>query len=109
MLYLPSSEIATDGIISLFGRPGSAYDFSGVDVTSLRDKARDLESSQKSMKKKINPKAVNMIDSVEKQETTLKKKLATVLKDREKIEQTIEELDKFKRTALESTWSKVTK
>jgi structural maintenance of chromosome 2 len=47
--------------------------------------------------------------SVEKQETTLKKKLATVLKDREKIEQTIEELDRYKRTALERTWEKVTK
>lgn len=61
------------------------------------------------MKKKVNPKAMNMIDSVEKQETTLKKKLATVLKDREKIERTIEQLDKFKFTTLEATWAKVTK
>ena len=33
--------------------------------------------------------------------------LATVLKDKEKIEQTIEELDRYKLDALEKTWSKV--
>ena len=46
----------------MFGRPGTQYDFSGVDVAGLREKARELESQQKGMKKKINPKAVNMID-----------------------------------------------
>lgn len=33
--------------------------------------------------------------------------LSTVLKDKEKIEQTIEELDRYKRDALEKTWTKV--
>lgn len=46
---------------------------------------------------------------MEKQETALKRKLATVLKDREKIEETIEELDRYKRESLENTWSKVTR
>ncbi|KAI0075029.1 P-loop containing nucleoside triphosphate hydrolase protein [Panus rudis PR-1116 ss-1] len=59
------------------------------------------------MKKKINPKVINMIDSVEKKEASLKKMLATVLKDKEKIEQTIDELDRYKRDALEKTWKKV--
>jgi structural maintenance of chromosome 2 len=45
--------------------------------------------------------------SVEKQESELKKMLAQVMKDKEKIEQTIEELDRYKRDALEKTWSKV--
>ena len=47
---------------SLFGRPNTPYDFTGVDVHSLREKARELENQQKSMKKKVNPKAMNMID-----------------------------------------------
>jgi structural maintenance of chromosome 2 len=46
----------------MFGRAGTQYDFAGADVPTLREKARELESQQKSMKKKINPKAVNMID-----------------------------------------------
>lgn len=45
--------------------------------------------------------------SVEKKEATLKKMLSTVLKDKEKIDKTIEELDRCKRDALETTWSKV--
>ena len=44
---------------------------------------------------------------MEKQETSLKKMLSTVLKDKEKIEQTIEELDRYKRDALDKTWKKV--
>lgn len=50
---------------------------------------------------------LNFFCSVEKKEAGLKKMLATVLKDKEKIEQTIEELDRYKRDALEKTWSKV--
>ena len=45
--------------------------------------------------------------SVEKREASLKKMLGTVLKDKEKIEQTIEELDRYKRDALMTTWEKV--
>ena len=44
---------------------------------------------------------------VEKREASLKKMLGTVLKDKEKIEQTIEELDRYKRDALKTTWEKV--
>ena len=33
--------------------------------------------------------------------------LGTVLKDKEKTEQTIEELDRYKHDALKTTWEKV--
>ena len=45
--------------------------------------------------------------SVEKKEVALKKMLATVMKDKEKIEETIKELDRYKRDALQKTWEKV--
>ena len=45
--------------------------------------------------------------SAEKREASLRKMPGTVLKDKEKIEQTIEELDRYKRDALMSTWEKV--
>ena len=45
--------------------------------------------------------------SVEKREDDLKRMLATVMKDKEKIEDTIEELDRYKRDALQKTWEKV--
>ena len=44
---------------------------------------------------------------MEKREVDLKKMLTTVMKDKEKIEKTIEELDRYKRDALQKTWEKV--
>jgi structural maintenance of chromosome 2 len=45
--------------------------------------------------------------SVEKKEQALKKMMATVLKDKAMIEDTIQELDRYKRDALAKTWEKV--
>lgn len=46
---------------------------------------------------------------VEKNEAELKKKLSTVVKDKTKIQETIGELDKYKKEALMKTWEKVNK
>jgi hypothetical protein len=59
------------------------------------------------MKKKINPAVMATIDSVEKKEASLKQMMRTVIKDKKKIEETIESLDDYKREALHKTWSKV--
>ena len=111
----------------LFGQKGTPYDFAVIDIVQLKERARELEDMQKGMKKKVNPKVINMLDryfarrslhklvatladdmiSVEKKEVALKKMLSTVLKDKEKIEETIEELDRYKRDALQKTWEKV--
>lgn len=45
--------------------------------------------------------------SVEKKEQALRKMMATVLKDKSMIQDTIEELDRYKRDALTKTWEKV--
>ncbi|KAH7922255.1 condensin complex subunit SMC2 [Leucogyrophana mollusca] len=91
----------------LFGKKGSQYDFAENDIANLKTKAMELEERQKGMKKKVNPKVMNMLETVEKKEVELKKMLSTVMKDKEKIELTIEELDRYKRDALQKTWEKV--
>ena len=48
-----------------------------------------------------------MIDSVEKKEASLKRKMAIVIKDKKKIEDTIKKLDDYKLQALHKTWTKV--
>lgn len=48
-------------IFSLFNKSGTQYDFT-VDISSLKQKCDELEIAQKGMKKKINPKVMNMID-----------------------------------------------
>jgi hypothetical protein len=48
---------------SLFGQAGSQYDFSNLDIGQSKDRARELEEQQRGMKKKLNPKVMNMIDT----------------------------------------------
>lgn len=93
-------------------------------MAQLREQAKKLEDEQKGMKKKVNERAIGVIEEcafserllilcsfssrrVEKREKALTKMLSTVLKDKEKIEETIEELDRYKRDALQKTWEKV--
>ncbi|ODO05464.1 hypothetical protein I350_04514 [Cryptococcus amylolentus CBS 6273] len=90
-----------------FGKAGTPYDFQGVNLAQAREQCKELESQHKGMGKKINTKVMNMIDSVEKKEQALKKMMATVLKDKGMIQDTIEELDRYKRDALTKTWEKV--
>lgn len=47
---------------SLFGQKGTPYDFAAVDIGQLKERARELEDMQKGMKKKVNPKVINMLD-----------------------------------------------
>ncbi|KAI5783885.1 P-loop containing nucleoside triphosphate hydrolase protein [Peziza echinospora] len=93
-----------------FGKPGTPYDFNGQNINISESKAqlKSLTERFQGMKKKINPKVMNMIDSVEKKEVLLKGMLRTVNRDKRKIEETIETLDEYKREALEKTWRKVT-
>lgn len=49
-------------VVSQFGKPGTMYDFESMDIGQLKERANQLEESQKGMKKKVNPKVMNMID-----------------------------------------------
>lgn len=91
-----------------FGRPGTPYDLRGQNINECRSSLRNLTERFQGMKRKINPKVMNMIDSVEKKEFSLKNMMRTVVKDKRKIEETIQSLDKYKKEALHKTWQKVT-
>ena len=90
-----------------FGRSGTPYDFQGQNIGECKATLRNLTERSQGMKKKINPKVMNMIDSVEKKEMTLKHMIKTVIRDKRKIEETIESLDDYKKKALHETWEKV--
>ncbi|KAL0630935.1 Structural maintenance of chromosomes protein 2 [Maublancomyces gigas] len=91
-----------------FGRLGTPYDLRGQNINECRSSLRNLTERFQGMKRKINPKVMNMIDSVEKKEFSLKNMMRTVVKDKRKIEETIQSLDKYKKEALHKTWQKVT-
>ena len=90
-----------------FGRSGTPYDFHSQNIRECRATHRNLTERFQGMKKKINPKVMNMIDSVEKKEVSLKHMMKTVIRDKRKIEETIVSLDEYKKTALQETWEKV--
>ncbi|KAG9231738.1 hypothetical protein BJ875DRAFT_107372 [Amylocarpus encephaloides] len=90
-----------------FGRTGTPYDFNGQNITENKSTLRNLTERSQGMKKKINPKVMNMIDSVEKKEVSLKNMMKTVIRDKKKIEETIVSLDEYKKKALQETWEKV--
>ena len=76
-------------------------------MSELKAALRQLSERFASMKRKVNPKVMGMIDSVEKKETALKTMVRTVVKDKAKIEETIVSLDEYKKEALHRTWEKV--
>ncbi|KAI9171166.1 nuclear condensin complex subunit Smc2 [Paramyrothecium foliicola] len=90
-----------------FGRNGTPYDFNGQNISECKSTLRNLTERFQGMKKKINPKVMNMIDSVEKKEVSLKHMIKTVIRDKRKIEETIVSLDDYKKKALQETWEKV--
>lgn len=91
-----------------FGRAGTPYDFQGKNMAESRATLKNVRERFQGMKKKINPKVMPMIDSVEKKEASLKNMLRTVVRDKKKIEETITTLDEYKKEALLKTWRQVT-
>jgi structural maintenance of chromosome 2 len=90
-----------------FGRTGTPYDFNGQNIAECKATHRNLLERSQGLRKKINPKVMNMIDSVEKKEMSLKHMMRTVIRDKRKIEETIISLDDYKKKALQETWQKV--
>ena len=92
--------------LSAFGKKGTEFEFT-TDMLGMKEKAKELEQRVKSMSGKVDRNAISKLEKDEKQEASAKSMLAQVLKDKEKIEETIKELDRCKREALEKTWEKV--
>lgn len=90
-----------------FGKTGTPYDFHSRNMAECKATLKNVLERHQGMKKKINPKVMQMIDGVEKKEAALKNMMKTVIRDKKKIEETIESLDEYKKEALEKTWRKV--
>ncbi|KAG0089028.1 Structural maintenance of chromosomes protein 2 [Podila epicladia] len=91
----------------LFGQVNGPYDFTSQNPTESRKKLKQLDEKHSAMRNKVNPKVMTMLENQEKREAGLKQMLATVQKDKTKIEETIASLDDYKNEALERTYSKV--
>lgn len=47
---------------SAFGVEGSSFDFAGFNLAVSRERMTELLEQQKSMKKKVNPKSINLLE-----------------------------------------------
>ncbi|KAG4304716.1 hypothetical protein PORY_001769 [Pneumocystis oryctolagi] len=90
-----------------FGKPNTMFDFSNHDIKKYKESLNSLSERFQTLKKKINPKVINMIDGVEKKENALRTMVKTIHKDKRKIEDTIRSLEDYKMEALQKTWKKV--
>lgn len=74
------------------------------DMTNLNN----LRSTHSSLKNRVNPNGITMIESVLKREKALKTMITTIEGDKQKIQETIETLNQHKIDALMKTYEKVT-
>ncbi|WFD07169.1 Structural maintenance of chromosomes protein 2 [Malassezia vespertilionis] len=92
---------------TLFDQPGTVYEFAKHDMRDIRRQCAQLAEQHSGLRRRVNPKVMNMIDNVEKKEASLQHMLHTVLGDKRKIEHTISELDRYKCDALQTTFEQV--
>lgn len=91
-----------------FGKPGSDYDFEAINPKAADQRLAKLAKEQEELGKKINKKVMGMFEKAEQEYEDLMKKRDIVMKDKNKIEEVIAELDQKKNETLENTFKKVT-
>ncbi|KAK6465470.1 chromosome segregation and condensation [Scheffersomyces coipomensis] len=78
-----------------------------INLEESKEQLGILEEKFTSMRRKVNPNIMSMIDNVEKKETSLKQMVKTIEKDKNKIIGTIDKLNGYKRDTLNTTYQKV--
>jgi len=89
-----------------FGKPGD-YDFDKLNPKQAKSRMESLKKENEDLGKKINKKALDMYEKAEQSCQDLIKNRNQVEKDKKKIEEVIEELDRKKNEALVTTYKKV--
>ena len=92
-----------------FGKPNTTYDFKATNPTDAGKRIQKLEGAQEKLKKSVNMRAMNMLAKAEEQYNDLIKKKEIVETDKNKIMETIHELDIMKKEALRKAWDQVNK
>lgn len=83
--------------------------YPNIDIEETREQWELLQEKFSSMRRKVNVNIMSMIENVEKKETSLKTMVKTIEKDKNKIVNTINKLNGYKRDTLNTTYQKVSK
>lgn len=92
---------------AFFGKQGTDYDFQAQDYNTVKSKLTELREEQKVLSQSVNKKVVGMFEKAEEEHKELLAKRDIILKDKEKIENVIMDLDQKKKEAIEKTHEKV--
>ncbi|XP_041476004.1 structural maintenance of chromosomes protein 2-like [Lytechinus variegatus] len=92
-----------------FGQPNTAYDFSSSDPKENGRRLQKLQETKEKLGKSVNMRAMNMLSKAEEKYNELMKKKRIVENDKQKIMDTIRELDEKKNEALKKAWQQVNK
>ncbi len=92
---------------SRFNVAGGDYDFSANPVREAEQKLVSLKAERDSLGRSINKRVMSMYEKADQEYTELRKKRSIIEKDKVKIEEVIQELDKKKNDALTTTWREV--
>ena len=90
-----------------FGQENSSYDFSRQDMTRVGTNLAKLQKDKDTLSRRVNMRAMSMLEEAERSCEELKKKKNTVLKDKAKLERTMADLDEQKRKALREAIARV--
>lgn len=81
--------------------------YPNINLEECHEQLTVLTEKIQTLKRKVNVNIMNMIDNVEKKESSLKQMVKTIEKDKNKIIATIDKLNGYKRDTLNSTYQKV--
>lgn len=81
--------------------------YDNINLDECHEQAEVMKEKFQGMKRKVNTNIMNMIDNVEKKESSLKQMIRTIEKDKSKIENTVDKLNGYKRDTLNTTYQKV--
>ena len=94
---------------SFFGMKDTDYDFSTLDPKTEYEKLSKLKEENAILKRKVNMKVDIMADQYEKEYNDLVKKKEIIVKDKQNIQNAIDELDKKRKDALNDIYAQVNK
>eukprot|EP00898_Chlorokybus_atmophyticus_P005912 jgi/Chlat1/6321/Chrsp44S05888 len=93
----------------LFGKVGTDYDFNAQSPNEAKSRLEALTKAQEGLSKRVNRKAMSVLEKAEEEYQQLQKKREIVMNDKVKIQGVISELDEKKKDVLLNAWEKVNK
>ena len=94
-----------------FGQPGSMYDFhaASFDASEIMERSKSLAASISKLEKRLNPQVMAQLKRTEEDYKGAIERRQTVLRDREKLLETMNEVDEARNDAIWAAYTKVNK